>query len=364
MNDNFLKTLTILLCVFMLSCANKKRPYLISNFSDINSLEEVDHQTCVKLKLNFDKNNNIDSKLYWHCRLSFSKFHLEVYPVLPRQIEFNQKISDLVTQISLIISKNQENNIVKEVNKLEEIDHKKCLKLGYDNQSKEQIKVEEYYQCRKNLIELNFAEPPFSNNQYQKYHNKSYDIAFVIDKRIKKSFDENQKKIAENPECTSFKPSSDDFKKCSDSVMNFQKCLNDSNKKITETEAKEKIICQKQAYLRFNDEMIKEEDRVDNKIKNRNLNSDRDNRNNFESFGINENDFLGKAEKEKVAQENIKKISKIDNSTRGIYSKQEISWLRKKFIVSCMTTINSKNEIDKKNFIKDCEKLKYTKINN
>ncbi|NCA28794.1 MAG: hypothetical protein EBS92_05950, partial [Proteobacteria bacterium] len=67
MNDNFLKTLTILLCVFMLSCANKKRPYLISNFSDINSLEEVDHQTCVKLKLNFDKNNNIDSKLYWHC---------------------------------------------------------------------------------------------------------------------------------------------------------------------------------------------------------------------------------------------------------------------------------------------------------
>ncbi|NCA29069.1 MAG: hypothetical protein EBS92_07380, partial [Proteobacteria bacterium] len=264
----------------------------------------------------------------------------------------------------LIISKNQENNIVKEVNKLEEIDHKKCLKLGYDNQSKDQIKVEEYYQCRKNLIELNFAEPPFSNNQYQKYHNKSYDIAFVIDKRIKKSFDENQKKIAENPECTSFKPSSDDFKKCSDSVMNFQKCLNDSNKKITETEAKEKIICQKQAYLRFNDEMIKEEDRVDNKIKNRNLNSDRDNRNNFESFGINENDFLGKAEKEKVAQENIKKISKIDNSTRGIYSKQEISWLRKKFIVSCMTTINSKNEIDKKNFIKDCEKLKYTKINN
>jgi len=364
MNDNFLKTLTILLCVFTLSCANKKRPYLISDFPDINSLEEVDHQSCVKLKLNFDKDNNIDSKLYWHCRLSFSKFHLEVYPVLPRQIEFNQKISDLVTQISLIISKNQDSNIAKEINKLEESDHKKCLRLGYDNQSKDQVKVEEYYQCRKNLIELNFTEPPFSNNQYQKYHNKSYDIAFVIDKRIKKSFDDNQKKLAENPECSNFKPSSDDFNKCLDSLINFQKCLSDSNKKVKETEAKEKIICQKQAYIRFSDEMIKDDDRIDNKIKNRNLNSDRDNRNNFESIGINEDDFLGKAEKEKVVQENMNKISKIDNSTRGIYSKQEISKLRKNFIISCMSSVNIRNEIDKTNYAKNCEKLKYIEANN
>ena len=120
MNHKFLKTLVFFSILTLSSCAKKiQQPYIISGYLDIQQLEEYDHKSCANLKLNFDKSNIVESKLYLHCRLSFSKYHLEINPVFPRQQEFNQKISDLIAQISIKISRNQETNIEREINKID-----------------------------------------------------------------------------------------------------------------------------------------------------------------------------------------------------------------------------------------------------
>lgn len=376
MNYKFLKTLVFFLILTLFSCAKKiKQPYIISNYSDIQQLEEYDHNSCANLKLNFDKSNIVESKLYWHCRLSFSKYHLEINPVFPRQQEFNQKISDLIAQISIKISRNQESTIDREINKIDEKDHRQCNKMGYYPDAKDQAKIEEYYLCRKNLIELNYTELPFGNQKYAEYQNKSYNIAFVIDKRIKESIKQNQEKIEKYPECSNFRTYSDEFEKCIKSLDLYQNCITESNAKILDKEGSEKIICQKQAYIRFNDEMIKNDERVDLEIINRNKNSDKQNKHNFESIGINEKDFIGKMPKKKDEkplseqeildakikkwEEDSKKKDKTQNDSRNIYSKQEIARLRREFISSCIKIIDVDLSIYRKNIYEKCEKIKY-----
>jgi len=356
------KTIFLIILFAIISCTKPriKPEYILSEYLDINLLEEKDHKACIDLKLNLDNINNINSNLYWHCRLSFSKFHLEVQPVFPKQFELNQKITDLITKISILISKNQETNITREINKIDESDHKKCIKFGYDANSFDQLKVEEYYQCRKNLIELNYSDPPFGNEEFKKYQNKTYNIGYVIDKRIKKSFEDNQKILNNNPECKNFRPSSDDFKKCISSISEFQQCIQESLVKFREIEASEKIVCQRQAYIRFNDEMIKDSDRTEKYIANRNKNGDRDNRNSFESIGINEKDFLGKTSKKIVEEEYISNISKINNDNNNIYSKYEISRLRKNFIINCINFIDKSIIEKKQDMLNNCKKLKFT----
>jgi hypothetical protein len=376
MNHKFLKTLVFFSILTLSSCAKKiQQPYIISNYLDIQQLEEYDHKSCANLKLNFDKSNIVESKLYWHCRLSFSKYHLEINPVFPRQQEFNQKISDLIAQISIKISRNQETNIEREINKIDEKDHRQCNKMGYYPDAKDQAKIEEYYLCRKNLIELNYSELPFGNQKYAEYQNKSYNIAFVIDKRIKESIKQNQEKLEKYPECSNFRTYSDEFEKCVKSLDLYKNCITESNIKILDKEGSEKIICQKQAYIRFNDEMIKNDERVDLEIINRNKNSDKQNKNNFESIGINEKDFIGKAPKKKdekklseqdALEDRIKKWeeeraeeNKIKNNSDNIYSKHEIAKLRREFISSCLKIIDADLSIYKKNIYEKCEKIKY-----
>jgi hypothetical protein len=231
--------------------------------------------------------------------------------------------------------------------------------MGYHQDAKDQLKIEEYYLCRKNLIELNYAEPPFNNEEYLEYQNKSYNIAFVIDKRIKDSIKQNQEKLEQYPECKNFKTFSDDFKKCVKSLDSFKTCVTESKIKTLEKEGLEKLICQKQAYVRFNDNMIKNSDRVDLEIETRNYNSDRDNKNNFESIGINEKDFLGKELKKKVIIEDEKIKNTVNNNNDNIYSKYEISKLRKKFISSCLKIIDKKIKNYEENLMQQCQKIKY-----
>jgi hypothetical protein len=354
------KIIILIIClVFSCSKPTVKPQYLMSEYPEINQLEQQDHVACENLKLNLNQSSNLNNNLYWHCRLSFSKFHLEIKPVFPKQIELNKKITDLITKISLLISKNQQTSIENEINKIDESDHKKCIKFGYDPQSQDQLKVEEYYQCRKNLIELYYSDPPFGNEEYRNYQINSYNIGFVIDKRIKQSFEENKKLLSAHPECQNFRPNSENFKKCVASLSAFQICLKDSLTKFREIEASEKIVCQRQAYIRYNDEMIKENERTENYIKNRNLNADRDNRNNFESIGIKEQDFMAKDKKKNLEEEYVSKLNKINNTNNNIYSKYEISRLRKNFIINCINFIDNKLSIKKQELTNSCNNIKF-----
>jgi hypothetical protein len=259
---------------------------------------------------------------------------------------------------------------------MDEKDHRQCIKMGYYPDAKDQAKIEEYYLCRKNLIELNYSELSFGNQKYAEYQNKSYNIAFVIDKRIKESIKQNQEKLEKYPQCSNFKTYSDEFAKCIKSLDLFQVCIEESRAKILEKEGSQKIICQKQAYIRFNDDMIKDDERVDLEIINRNKNSDKQNQQNFESIGINEKDFIGQPKEKKKKKEVKSEEEQLDerikewdvqsrnkdrtqNNNLNIYSKQEISKLRRDFISSCIKIIDNDLLVYKKEVLEKCDKIKY-----
>ena len=170
--------------------------------------------------------------------------------------------------------------------------------------------------------------------------------------------DLNQKILEANPQCSNFKPRTPEFAKCLDDFKKYNQCLIDNNLEVRKQESNQKIICQKQAYIRFSDEMIIESERVDNAISIRNQNSDRDNRYSFGSMGIDEDDFLAKNLKEEKKKEIIKKLSDIQNHKNNIYSKQEISRLRRSFISNCVKIINKDLDEMRLNLNKNCDKIK------
>jgi len=360
MKDYFLKTIIIFACLGFFSCAKIRPPYIISDYPEIQPLEEYDHQYCVSLKLNFDKTNNLESKLYWHCRISFAKFRLEIKPNFPWQMEFNKKISDLIAKISIKISRNQETIIQQELNKIDENDHKKCLKLGYNHESRDKSAIEDYYVCRKNIIELNYSEPPYNNSQYTPYQNKSYDINFIINKRIEESIKKGKEDLKNYPECANYRLVSLDFENCKKATELFRGCIKESNLKIVNRENNEKVVCQKQAYNRFSDEMIRNEDRSELRIRDRNINADRENKSNFTSLGINEEDFMAKAKRLEIKKQQLRKIREGEgNNNLNIYSKQEISRLRKDFIANCLKIIDERVNEYSNQLKQECETLKY-----
>jgi len=356
---NFKKNLIIFLFLtIFFSCTKIVPQYYISQFPEIQQFEEFDHQACQNLKLNFDATNNLESKNYWRCRLTFAKYHLEINPVFPNQIDQNSKISELIAKISLKISRSQESFLQNEINKIDKNDHLKCEKMGYKIDPNDQLKTEEYYLCRKNLIELFYTEAPFGNAELLKFQDKNYDINYVVSKKIREAIEMNQKILETNPQCSSFKPRTPEFAKCLDNFKKYNQCLLDNNLEVRKQESDQKIICQKQAYIRYSDEMIIEDERTDNAITIRNQNSDRDNRYSFGSMGINEDDFLAKNEKEEKKQEIIKKLSDIQNHKNNIYSKQEISRLRRSFIANCVKLINKDLDEMRSNLNKNCDKIK------
>jgi len=359
---NFKKNLIILLFLTIFpSCTKIVPQYYISEFPEIQQFEEFDHQSCQNLKLNFDAKNNLESKNYWRCRQTFAKFHLEINPVFPNQIDQNSKISELIAKISLKISRSQESFLQNEINKIDENDNLKCEKMGYKIDPNDQLKTEEYYLCRKNLIELFYAEPPFGNAELLKFQDKNYDINYVVTKKIREAMQINQKILEDNPQCAEIKPRGMEFAKCLEDFKKYNQCLSKNNLELRRLESDQKIICQKQAYIRFSDEMIVDRERTDSAISMRNQNSDRDNKYSFGSMGIDEDDFLAKNEKEEKKKVVIKKLSDIQNHKNNIYTKQEISRLRRGFISNCIKIINKDLNERGSDLNKKCEKIKSMK---
>jgi hypothetical protein len=56
--------------------------------------------------------------------------------------------------------------------------------MGYEVATEDQIKIDDYFGCRKALIEQENSVLPFGNKDYASYSNQSYNIGFVIDQKI------------------------------------------------------------------------------------------------------------------------------------------------------------------------------------
>ncbi|NBV06364.1 MAG: hypothetical protein EBS06_03895 [Proteobacteria bacterium] len=349
-----LKIFSCLLIGVVFSCAKKEfipEPYILSSFPEVQKIERQDHKFCNSLDLNSgNSNKSVNDDLYWHCRLSAAKFKLDSHVGSAQSLNHNSQISDLITKISLRLSETHESVFIKENKKIDARQHKQCVDYGFDFDINDQLKTDQYLLCRKRLIDDDQLDPPYGNQAYLKYPNRSYNLGFVLNNKIDSEIKRRQEAEKNYPYCLQFFNNSDNFAKCTKAQDDSRQCLTQIDGKRFKKESEKKTFCQKQAYLRFPDSFLKESDQKKEDIERAKTNADVYNQNSFAALGINSDDIelfeseeTADAEYEK--QEKQKKLEKNINSKKALYTRYELTRLRQKYIISC--TENADLEVKK-----------------
>lgn len=338
--------------------------FFLSSLPHIQQFERQDHSFCSSLKIDFDKSEITTSQNYWRCRLSLAKYRLKT-DKLPDSERHNLEISDLVTKISLKISQSSESILIHENNKLDNRHHQQCLEMGYEIATTDQVKIDDYFACRFVLVNKYQDEPPYGNEEYTKYPNRSYNTTFVIDRRIQKDIELYLKEKEKYPTCVKFNLYSEDFRRCKNAQDASEKCFSQIEKKKFLKEWEEKIACQKAAYSEFPDNFLKPDDKELEDAKRINSNSDFYNQNSFAALGIDANQFSAEALKEKTPEEKeeeeVKKNKELRaeiNSKNKLYNKFELTKLRKRYIFACQKEADVRVSNYVANLKDSCEELK------
>ncbi len=344
-----IKIFTIILCISFSCTFNEKpvvNPHVLSNLPHIRALEEQDHNFCSDLKINFDKSIDLQSGLYWRCRISLAKHKIRTDDA-PDSRNFNLELSDLITKISLKLADTPESILINENNRMDDRDHKKCLKMGYQIFTEDQAKIDDYFACRRSLILDYKLIPPFSNFEYLEYPNHSYNVGFVVDRYLEKSTERLNLAKEDYPTCIKFHLDSNNYKNCTTAQDNSRKCFSEINMKKFLREMEEKVLCQKMAYVKFPNDLLKEDERKKAEIARRKNNSDFYNNNSFSAIGVDSKDFKASEkpeenEIEKTEEEIINEKNKEINSKAKLYEKFELTRLRQKYIYLCQKEADSK----------------------
>lgn len=362
MQKNFAKKITLLFFVALFACKSSREndPYILSLIPEIRDLEKQDHALCVSLKLNTDKPNNLDSYNYWRCRLTFAKYRVSTGQPSPQQAKRDLEISDLITKVSLKVNQVAEPFLVRESRKIDNRQHNKCLAMGYELYTEDQVKIDEYFSCRRGLIEDQQILPAYKNTDFLNYPNSEYTIGVAVDTRL----DEASKKFQEAkntyPTCVKFNLYSENYKRCISAQDNSRQCAKEIERKRFKREWEEKTFCQKQAYVRFPDELVKKEESLQEEIDHMNKKSDYYNQQNFASIGIDGTLFSGEVEQ----KEEVKKVTKKKkeeakklNTKVGLYRKFELTKLRQGYAIQCQQRANGDVEKYVAELVKECDDL-------
>jgi hypothetical protein len=361
MQKKYLRTISIAIFCISFACVHVKEPYILSHLPQIEVLEKQDHQFCDELKLNFDRTDAVRSSLYWRCRLSLAKYKLYTDTSIPENARHNLEISDLIGKISLKLAETPESILTNENKKMDSRQHKKCVAMGFSLDTEDQIKIDDYFACRKALIEDQQLVPPFTNLEYLKYPNRSYNIGFVIGLRVDEKMKKYKAAQEKYPTCVKFNLLSIDFKNCTKAQDSSRQCFAEMDKNKFKKELEEKIICQKLAYTELPDKLLKKNNQEEKDLERMKNNSDYYNKSNFTAIGIDDiTDFDADddrviALKEKEAKEKDKK--KNINSKSGLYDKFELTRLRQRYIASCQKEAESRVTKYMEDLKNSCEKM-------
>jgi hypothetical protein len=337
------------------SCSQPKPdPFVLSHLPHIQPLEKQDHSFCSSLKIAFDKSDNLKSGLYWRCRLSLTKYRLYTDNSRPENAKHNLEISDLITKISLRLSDTPESILMRENKKMDDRQHQQCLALGFVIATEDQAKIDDYFSCRRALIEEQRLSPPFGNSDYLQYPNRSYDIGFAIDRRVDEEIKQHNAAKEKYPTCAGFNLNSLNFKNCTIAQDRSRQCFSEIEKKKFKKEAEEKTICQKQSYIEFSDDFLKEDDLHKKDIARMKTNSDFYNQYSFASIGVDDTQFTAENKDAKLPSSQRGSTKKI-NSKAELYSKFELTKLRQKYIFSCQQEADSRIASYVADLKKSCE---------
>ncbi|MBM5782620.1 MAG: hypothetical protein FJ368_04275 [Pelagibacterales bacterium] len=352
--------LILLAGIFSCTTIKFKEPFVFSNFSEVQELERQDHKFCISLNLNSGNDNNFTTQTYWQCRLSLAKNRLNITNFSNSEKVNSFQINDLVSKISLHISEIGESNFTKENKKLDELQHNQCLRLGFNNDTLDKSKIDDYLLCRKRLLEEYRFNAPFGNLDYLEYPNNSYNIDFVIEQRQKKEEEKFNSAKEKYPTCIKYNLRKQNFKNCTLSQDKSRQCLSEISGKKFKKELAEKITCQKQSYVNFPESFLKKgENGKKLELEKVKALADDYNSNSFVAIGIDEmelSDFKAKTKEEKTEKDQ-KEIAEKFNKKTDLYSKYELITLRQEYIYKCQKNAEAKILEYEKSLKSECEDM-------
>ena len=120
----------------------------------------------------------------------------------------------------------------------------------------------------------------------------------------------------------------------------------------------EKTTCQKQSYIRFPNEFLKEDERAKAEIRKMNTSSDYYNQQSLSALGMDDSQF--DSDEKRVEKEELKKqkmATKNINSKDGLYSKYELTQLRQKYIFGCQKEVDGRILQYVNDLKKTCEEM-------
>ena len=317
------------------SQAPKADPFILSTLPEIQALEKQDHAFCSSLKIDFNKNTDLKSGLYWRCRLSLAKYRILTDSRLSEDAKHNLNISDLIAKISLKLADTPESILSRENKKMDRRQHEQCLKLGYIIATEDKAKIDDYFSCRRALIDEQQLVPPYGNVDYLDYPNSSYDIGFVVDQRIDEETQLLNAAKVQYPTCVKYNLNNVNYKNCTIAQEGARKCFGEIEKKRFKKESEEKTICQRRSYIEFPDEYLQVNDQKNKDIERTKNNSDFYNNYSFAALGIDDSKFGTEVKNDKNVKDLKKEEAKKINSKSRLYTKFELTKLRQKYIFEC-----------------------------
>lgn len=368
---NFVKKIFLIFAIFIFFAACGSRFFINSSNSEIQKIEREDHQFCVSLGLDFDE-DALKTEIYWRCKLALAKSRIKSDDITPEAIRLNIAIQKLIADITTNYNNSYEKWGDSRNSLFDNNDHQTCITQGHSFDSLEQIAVEDYFICRKRLLNDQQIIPPYHKTEYFKRSQDSYNIGFAINQKTDRDIANFEAIKAKYPKCVKLDFKGEDFKICKSDYDQQRQCF----KKITnlkfKRELQEKTACQKKAYVRFPDSMLKKDDKKMEEIASANRRADLSNSSNFFSIGLNEEQiakFKGEdtttatkdvPEKEAFPKKDIdKKIADTKNalekddeqkiaeniiedfdSKNHLYDKIDLTKLRQRFIFSCQKALD------------------------
>lgn len=355
--------LTIALFTILISsCINQSKNYFEHRIKiQIMNIKSSAKNYCISIGLDFDQNNHIRTEMYHRCIVELVKQAKVHNPLQPYQIYYNKGLDKFIKDEVVKLDYAIENLNNYRNNYLDNIDHKECIKRGYNDSIYDSDKLESYYMCRRSLISAFLSFPKDS-----KLNNSSYNSSFVINKNQDRGIINTLKFNSNYPPCSKFKYFSSKGKQCKADFDNNSSCKQKNKKRSIEIRMRMNKVCQERLYSKLPDSLLIKNDKNKDKYSERNFLTDLYLNPSLYDFLKNEEIKTSfEAAKKSNANDNKQKTNEelINNKNTEIYSRQELVSLRRQFIIGCTNQIDNKikNYIDRYDRICDSKVIKWKK---
>lgn len=319
------------LLLFVLACACSE--FRLTDQFTLRRIERQDHEFCISMRLDFENPNDLKNKVYWSCRLQLAHYHMIPEATTEDEIRNNRIIKYLIRKLSVKFEDAREANLERTNAELEEIDHKNCRSQGYTLNTLDQKKSEEYFICRRKLIDTRYQTLTQKEIKNLELSSNRYNLGYAINKRLEKKTEFSEIVKRDYPQCLEIEILDPLFTKCKVGQDRARACLAKIPQQKINEEVRQKVFCNTVVMQIMPDSYSKEMPIPENKLipKKKDINYDVET---LLALAITQN--KSKEEEEKEQKKTF------DNSKTSLYSVFELNLLRQKYVDSCYVEVDKR----------------------